>query len=88
MPQDVSTPAPPARPAVPTAMPKTAAAREARRDVTVTALRLVGEDRRRMIAEAAYFRAEQRGFVPGNELEDWLAAELEIDDLYGPDEPR
>ena len=34
--------------------------------------------RRRMIAEAAYYRAQQRGFQPGYELEDWLAAENEI----------
>lgn len=40
-----------------------------------------GEDRYRMIAEAAYFRAEQRGFAPGDELADWLAAELDIDAL-------
>ncbi|QJD30784.1 sterol desaturase family protein [Methylococcus geothermalis] len=31
-----------------------------------------------MIAEAAYFRAEKRGFVPGFEMFDWLAAEREI----------
>jgi hypothetical protein len=30
------------------------------------------------IAQAAYFRAQQRGFVPGNELADWLAAEREL----------
>jgi hypothetical protein len=34
-----------------------------------------------MIAEAAYFRAEQRGFAPGDDLADWLAAELDIDAL-------
>jgi hypothetical protein len=28
-----------------------------------------------MIAEAAYYLAERRGFEPGHELEDWLAAE-------------
>jgi hypothetical protein len=28
-----------------------------------------------LIAERAYFKAEQRGFAPGHELEDWLAAE-------------
>jgi hypothetical protein len=33
-----------------------------------------------MISEAAYFRAEARGWVPGHEIEDWLAAELEIDE--------
>jgi hypothetical protein len=31
------------------------------------------------IAQAAYRRAEQRGFAPGQELEDWLSAEREID---------
>lgn len=31
-----------------------------------------------MIADAAYYRAEQRGFAPGNELDDWLAAEAEV----------
>jgi hypothetical protein len=34
--------------------------------------------RGRRIAEAAYYRAERRGFEPGHELEDWLAAEAEI----------
>ena len=31
-----------------------------------------------MIAEAAYYRAEKRGFVPGLEREDWLQAEAEV----------
>ena len=34
-----------------------------------------------MIAEAAYYRAERRGFAAGNEMEDWLQAETEIDSL-------
>jgi hypothetical protein len=34
-----------------------------------------------MIAEAAYYRAERRCFEPGHELEDWLAAEGEIDGM-------
>ena len=34
--------------------------------------------RRAMIAEAAYYRAERRGFAPGHELEDWLQAEAEL----------
>ena len=33
------------------------------------------EERNRRIAEAAYFRAQQRGFQAGHELEDWLEAE-------------
>lgn len=34
--------------------------------------------RHAMIAEAAYYRAERRGFAPGHELEDWLQAEAEL----------
>jgi hypothetical protein len=30
------------------------------------------------IAEAAYYRAESRGFEPGSETQDWLAAEADI----------
>jgi hypothetical protein len=37
------------------------------------------EDRQNLIAKAAYFRAAQRHFQPGHELEDWLAAEAEVD---------
>jgi Protein of unknown function (DUF2934) len=47
-----------------------------------------GEDRYRMIAEAAYFRAERRGFVAGSEIQDWLAAEIEVDELLGESHPR
>jgi hypothetical protein len=35
--------------------------------------------RRRMIAEAAYFRAEARGFQAGDAVRDWLEAEVEVD---------
>ncbi|HEY2677495.1 MAG TPA: DUF2934 domain-containing protein [Steroidobacteraceae bacterium] len=31
------------------------------------------------IAELAYFRALNRGFEPGHDVEDWLAAEAEYD---------
>lgn len=41
-------------------------------------------EREAMIARAAYFRAEKRGFSGGNELEDWLLAEAEVDRLAGP----
>lgn len=39
----------------------------------------------RMIAEAAYLRAEKRGFVGGQELDDWLEAEAEIKRLLTPE---
>ena len=34
--------------------------------------------RQALIAIAAYYRAERRGFAAGCELDDWLAAEAEI----------
>lgn len=34
-------------------------------------------DRNARIAELAYFKAENRDFAPGHELEDWLEAEQE-----------
>jgi len=37
------------------------------------------EERNRMVAEAAYYKAEHRGFAEGSPLEDWLAAETQID---------
>ncbi|MDR3419433.1 MAG: DUF2934 domain-containing protein [Nevskia sp.] len=36
-------------------------------------------EREAMVATAAYLRAQKRGFAPGHELEDWLAAEAAID---------
>jgi hypothetical protein len=38
------------------------------------------EQKRRMIAEAAYFRAQKRGFANSDPVQDWLAAESEIDE--------
>jgi len=37
------------------------------------------QQRAMLIARAAYFRAMNRGFAPGNEVADWLAAEAEVD---------
>ncbi len=37
--------------------------------------------RHAMIAVAAFFIFQARGFVPGQELDDWLAAEREVDRL-------
>ena len=37
------------------------------------------DDRQQRIATIAYYKAEARGFEPGYEMEDWLAAEAEID---------
>jgi hypothetical protein len=39
--------------------------------------------REALIAELAYFRAQSRGFEPGHEVEDWLAAEAELEKRNG-----
>lgn len=36
------------------------------------------EQQQLMIFEAAYYLAEDRGFVPDHELEDWLEAEKHV----------
>lgn len=41
------------------------------------------ELRHRMIAEAAYFLAERRGFSGGDPVQDWLEAEAEIGVMLG-----
>lgn len=46
-----------------------------------TERRMTAEQRQQMIAEAAYFRAEGRGFTDGDPFLDWLDAEREIDAL-------
>src|ERR1700679_1455493 len=38
----------------------------------------------RMIAEAAYFRAEKRNFDGGHALDDWLLAEQEVKRIISP----
>jgi hypothetical protein len=57
--------------------------------VPVADTAISSQDRRRMIAEAAYFHAERRGFEGGSPDEDWYRAEREIDELlakYAPAE--
>jgi hypothetical protein len=38
------------------------------------------EERHQRIATAAYLKAAGRGFNPGHDTEDWLAAEIEVND--------
>jgi DUF2934 family protein len=44
---------------------------------------LSGDELNAMISRAAYLRAQARGFEPGHEVEDWLAAEAEIRGMMG-----
>jgi Protein of unknown function (DUF2934) len=43
---------------------------------------LQSSDREKRISIIAYYKAEQRGFQEGHELDDWLAAEREFDGAY------
>lgn len=43
---------------------------------------IASEERQRLIAEAAYLIAEQRGFQGDRALDDWLQAEVEVDARY------
>jgi Protein of unknown function (DUF2934) len=40
-----------------------------------------------MIAEAAYYIAERRGFEAGREMEDWLLAEKQVDAVLSSEKP-
>ena len=44
-----------------------------------TAASAVAADFSAAVAECAYYTALTRGFVPGHELDDWLAAERELE---------
>jgi hypothetical protein len=71
-PRAAAAPRPAATPA-PAATPK----KTARPEVPT------GEARYRWITHAAYLRAEKRGFAPGREVDDWLAAEAEFLAIHG-----
>ena len=84
------TPDPESPPPV-TAKPKASAVRKPRAKKAAAAkasgaavtLEISEDVRRGMIAQAAYLRAERRGFSGGHEKEreDWLAAEAEVEAL-------
>lgn len=46
------------------------------------------EDLRKMIAEAAYYHAEHRGFEGGNMDDDWYFAEAEIKAIHSQEKPH
>ena len=41
------------------------------------------DNRLAIIAEAAYYKSEKRGFQIGHDIEDWLEAESEIAEIMG-----
>jgi hypothetical protein len=52
-------------------------------ELWVTAQTPDARARERLIAEAAYYRAERRNFEPGHALEDWLEAEAALREERG-----
>ena len=85
----------PARKPRPAAAPRSAAkkspatgktsARKAAAPVRAAVAKPSSAARDEMVRTAAYFRAERRGFAPGYEWEDWLAAEAEVRSPAGPE---
>lgn len=69
----------------PVAEPRTATTERAAVD---TRSSVSAEERRRMIQEAAYLRAERRGFRGGSAEQDWFQAEAEVDYLLMRLRPR
>ena len=47
----------------------------------ISAINISPEERWKMIAIAAYLKAEKRGFEAGGEFQDWTDAEQEVDKL-------
>jgi len=68
----------------PRAADTTATVAKASRPTTRSTARksiITPEQRANYIEVAAFYIAEQRGFAPGNPMDDWVAAEAEIDRL-------
>jgi hypothetical protein len=59
--------------------PVAAEAPEPAQVLRVTPVVLDAVERQLLIEQAAYFRAERRGFAPGLDVADWLEAEREFD---------
>lgn len=62
----------------PPAQVKVRAAAAAGVAAATNGVELSPEERHRLIAEAAYYRAEQRHFLGGDPVQDWLAAEVDV----------
>ena len=50
-----------------------------RRGKPTVAPALTPQERHARVCQAAYYLAEMRGFAPGRELDDWYAAESQVD---------
>ena len=57
--------------------------RKRKAPITAPLIEITPEERWRMIAVSAYHKSEKRDFAPGREVDDWLEAESEVDQLLG-----
>ena len=60
---------------------KAAVKKVAKKSTKPSRLNITPEERWKMVAVAAYHRAEKRNFEPGHEVYDWTESEKEIDKL-------
>ena len=77
-PRKAATPTP--KPDTRAAAPRRATSAQRAAPITTTNVQaeVSPEEIRRLISEAAYYRAQERGFEPGHELDDWIQAESEV----------
>jgi len=72
----------PAKKAAPKKVEETIAVKKPAAKKVATSIPVVSDDERmQMVATAAYYKAEQRGFVGGNPEQDWSDAEREVNEL-------
>jgi hypothetical protein len=71
------------RPA-PAKAPKASSTRSKPR-TEIARVQLTQDELRKLVSEAAYYRAKQRGFTPGHEEDDWIQAEAEVLRRIGAD---
>ena len=62
---------------------KAAAGKKSKSSKITKTVEITAEERWRMIAVAAYHKAERQGFASGQEMDNWLEAEREVDRLLG-----
>lgn len=79
----VPAPAPVKATAKKPAVKKTAAAQTQLKPSTAPKPAMSSEQRNHYVAVAAFYIAERRGFTLGDPVNDWLAAEAEVDRLIG-----
>jgi len=77
----------PAAPAKKAAAPKKVPAVRRAVEPKASAASATTFERDEMVRIAAYFRAERRGFAPGYEIADWLAAQAEVVERVAPAAP-